>query len=113
MNLMERKILWEKTSEDNPERHTYRILICNEPREINRVSQRLNEYLQPVIERRTLGDGSVGTLRYLFVELETPVNVEEFSQVYRGKIRRDRRLEKRKTSQGESNLIEMISAGEI
>ncbi len=113
MSFMERKISWEKSSEDNPEKHTYRILVYNEPREIERISQRLREYLQPIIEWRTITEGQVRGGRYSFVEIETPTNVDTFSPVYHGKIRKDRRLEKRKTSQGESDLIDMISEGKI
>jgi hypothetical protein len=110
---MERKILWDKTSHNYPERHTYRILIYNETREIIRISQRLKEYLQPIVEWNILAEGKISGGEYQFIEIETPKNTEVFSQVYKGKIRKDRRLEKRRTDQGESNLVEMISKEEI
>jgi len=111
MNV-ERKLLWYKSSEPNPERHYWNFLIINEQREITQIKQRLYEQLQPVVAKKNIDNGKIffGDLSYELFCLETPISQIDFSKVYGGKVKDDRRLQPRRTPEGWNDLIDKIFA---
>lgn len=113
--MAERQILWYKYSSAEPERHNWNFLIVNEKREIAIAKQNLYEQLEPVVEERLIDKGKVfcSDLFYELFCIETPINKLDFSKVYQGKVREDRRLQPRRSINGWNNLISKIFHGDI
>jgi hypothetical protein len=113
--MAERQVLWYKASKSNPEMHIWNFLIVNEQREIDGIKQKLYGQLEPIVEEKPIDKGRVGDsdLFYDLFRLETPTNHMNFSEVYLGKIRWDRRLQPRRDKNGWSSLIDKISQDEI
>ena len=111
--MVKRKVLWYKSSEANPERHNYNFLVINSNREINQIKQKLYERLQPITEETMIENGVVDELKFELFTLQSSVNTEDFSRVYRGELKKDRRLQPRKTSGGWNTFLEQIASGGI
>ncbi len=117
---IERQILWYKYSDSNPsegaERHYYNFLIINDKAKIKGIKQKLYGMLNPIIEKNEISEGGIlgSKLSYELFCLQ-PYNYKyiNFSGIYRGKVKFDRRLQKRKTKGGWNSLIEKVYAGEI
>lgn len=113
---IERQIRWDRYSEANPERHYYNILIINRPGPMVRTLQKLREQLTPVVEEIPIDSGLIkrsGGLHYDLRTIVSTVPEPEFTKVYGGPIKRDRRLQPRKTPEGWIPLIEDLSRGRI
>ena len=116
MKNIERQLLWYKHSEANPETHYWNILSINEPREISLLKQNLKEQLKPIEEERLISEGLIkgqSKLHYEIFCLVTPICELDFSKVYKGKVRYDRRLQPRKSKDGWNDLIEKAYLGKI
>jgi len=114
-------------SENIPERHYWNILIVNEQREIDLARQKLYKELNPVVEGTNLSLKPIVTdtlidkgkirgsskLAYEIFCLETVVSSIDFSKVYQGKVKKDRRLYPRKTRDGWNDFIDKVFHGEI
>ena len=113
--MTERKLLWEMYSLPNPERHYWNILLINEPREIKIIQQKLYEALAPVISRTDIDKGKIGMekLHYELFRLESTVSEIDFSEVYQGKVKRDRRLFIREDPDGWLNFVDQIYNGRV
>ncbi|MAH49513.1 hypothetical protein CMI37_27060 [Candidatus Pacearchaeota archaeon] len=111
--MAERKLLWYRLSSAVPERHRYNFLIINDPREIGIIKQKLYEQLKPVIEEKTIEEGVVEGLHFKLLDLETTASKVDFSKVYKGKVRQDRRLRPRGTSGGWNDFVNLIASGRI
>lgn len=126
---IERKLLWYRYSESEPERHYWNILIINTPKIIKSLWQRIYRELTPPVEDTTVSFDSIvsnnlidegkirksGGLHYEFRCLEATVAHIDFSKVYRGKVNKkgDRRLEPRESPEGWFDFRDKISRGEI
>ncbi len=113
--MVERQILWYKASKSGPERHFWNFLVVNEQREIEGIKQKLYGQLEPIVEEKYIDRGKVcnSDLFYELFCFETPINHIDFSKVYHGRIKWDRRLQPRKDKNGWSNLVDKISHDEI
>jgi hypothetical protein len=125
--MIERQLLWYMYSENIPERHYWNFLVVNGIGKIEPLKQKLYEQLNPVVEgtnvslkpvvsetlidRGRIKDST--TLVYELFCLETLVSHIDFSKVYRGKVKKDRRLCPRKTKDGWNYFIDKVSQGEI
>jgi hypothetical protein len=123
---IERKLLWYMYSTDIPERHFWNILLVNEPREIFGIRQKLREELNPLVEdtsvslnpivsETVIDNGKIenSELNYELFCLETTVSAVNFSNVYKGKVKWDRRLQPRKSKDGWFDFIDKIYRGGI
>jgi len=116
MQNIERKLLWYKHSEGNPEVHNWYMLVINEPREISLLKQNLKEQLKPIEEERLISEGLIegqSKVHYEIFCLVTPTCKLDFSKVYMGKVRKDRILQPRKSEDGWNSLIEKAYHGEV
>jgi hypothetical protein len=113
--MTERKLLWYKFSEADPERHYWNFLIINAPREIGLIKQNLYDCLKPIIAEETINKSRIlaSDLIYELFCLETTVCEIDFSKVYRGKVREDRRLYPRKRENGWNEFLDKIYLGDI
>ncbi|MFH1420347.1 MAG: hypothetical protein ABIG30_00035 [Candidatus Aenigmatarchaeota archaeon] len=114
--LTERKLLWYMHSENDPEIHTYNFLIINKPREISMIKQNLRVALKPVIEETSIASGVVtnsGGLNYDLFSMASPVCEVDWSEVYQGRVKEDRRLVPRKTCDGWNVLINSTASGSV
>lgn len=111
--MTNRKIRWYKRSEDSPERHHYNFLIINQPREITGIKQKLYDQLQPIIEEREIEQGVVEGLHFKLFTLETITSQIDFSRIYQGDVKWDRRLQPRKSGSGWNDFIDLIASGKI
>ena len=114
--MIQRKILWNRYSENNPETHHYNFLIINKPGQIRSILQKLREQLATVVEEQPIDSGLIEKSRGLHYDLRTmssTVLEPDFSQVYQGEIRRSRRLQPRQTSDGWYDFIKSVSIGDI
>lgn len=117
--MVERQLLWYMNSSPDSETHIYRFLMINSPRELKAIVQALHEQIAQtghVIEDKVIAEDLIkgsGGLHYSLREIETDISNLDFSQVYQGKVRHDRRLQPRRTSQGWNNLISKASKGNI
>jgi hypothetical protein len=112
---IERQLLWYKYSRSNPESHEYYILLINEQREIRGIKQHLNDELKPILEEKIIDKGRIEN-SVLFYDLFCMISTKSelnFSKVYQGKARKDRRLRPRMTRDGWNDLIGKIHRGEI
>ena len=123
---IERQLLWYMYSTDILERHFWNVLIVNEQREIDLARQKLYEQLNPIVEGTNLSLKPIvndtpidkGKIRgsklvYNLFCLETVVSSIDFSKMYQGKVKKDRRLYPRKTKEGWFDFIDKIYSGEI
>jgi len=120
---MDRQLRYWRHSEPNPERHYWHFLIINNPREIALIKNKLNQELAPVVEEYVPGlpgrpahsgliHSSEGLHYDLFGVVSTVPEID-FSKVYQGKVRRDRRLAPRKLEEGWDVFVSRVSLGEI
>ncbi|OGJ12501.1 hypothetical protein A3K82_03115 [Candidatus Pacearchaeota archaeon RBG_19FT_COMBO_34_9] len=126
MTEIERKILWYMYSENNPERHFWNVLIINEGEKIKTAKQKLYEELSPLVEGTLVSFNPIvneylidkgkienSKLYYELLCLEATVSAVNFSNVYQGKVKWDRRLQPRKSKDGWDDFIDKIYRGEI
>lgn len=115
MNI-ERELLWYKSSSSTPERHYWSFLVINEEREIEQIRQKLKDQLEPVVAEKSIDKqeilGHPGFFYDLFTLESTSPRID-FSKVYRGKIRWDRRLQPRKANVNWSDLIDQARQGYV
>lgn len=124
--MVERQLRWYMYSTRIPERHFWNILFINRLDEIEQIRQKLREELNPLVEdtlvslkpivSETLIDrGKINgsDLHYEIVCLEGVVSAIDFSRVYQGDVRWDRRLRPRKTVEGWYGLMDTVNRGEI
>jgi len=114
-NDIERQVLWYRASKSVPERHHWNFLVINEQREIRGIKQNLYDVLNPIIEERIIDQGPIenSSLSYILFCLVTSTPIADFSKIYQGKVRKDRRLQPRMTLDGWNDFIEKIHHGEI
>jgi len=114
---VERKLLWWKYIESEfPQLFGWNFLIINELREIQMIQHKLCYTLEMIEERREIDSGIIrnsGGLHYDLFTLYSPTFKLDFNEIYRGSVKRDRRLQKRETFQGWNNFIDQIVLGEI
>ncbi|MFA5060828.1 MAG: hypothetical protein WC494_00735 [Candidatus Pacearchaeota archaeon] len=117
--MAERKIVycWEVESQV-PQVLLYHLLIQNEPREINQIKDKLFAQLEPLEETQTIARGLIresGGLHYelLSVSSALPNELLEFSKIYKGSVKVDRRLRSRVSEENWGGLIEKIESGEF
>jgi hypothetical protein len=124
---LERQLLWYMYSTDIPERHFWNVLLINDLGQIPLIKQKLREEMNPLVENtlvslnpivsETLIDkGKIEDSRILHYELlclESTVSAINFSNVYQGKVKWDRRLVPRKTKDGWNDFINKVYRGEI
>jgi hypothetical protein len=109
-----------------PERHYWNILLINEPGKILPIKQKLREEFNPLVEdtsvsinpiiSETLIDSGKTKDPALYYELlcyETTISVVNFNNVYRGKVKWDRRLAPRRSKDGWFDLVDKVYAGQI
>jgi hypothetical protein len=113
--MVERQLIWYMYSEPNPERHFWNILGINEERELGIIKQNLYRELAPIVEEKWMYKGPIkdSYLHYWLFCLETTAPKIDFSKVYQGKVKNDRRLIRRKTAEGWDDLIQKVYEGEI
>ena len=124
--MIERQLLWYMYSENVPERHYWNILIINEQREIDLARQKLykelnpivegtNVSLKPVVSETLIDKGKIKDSRlvYELFCLETMVSSIDFSRIYQGRVRKDRRLQPRRSRSGWNDFIDKVYHGEI
>lgn len=114
--MIERKLLYGMYSTPNPERHYWNILLINEPREIKIIQQKLYEALSPIVSRTQIDRGKINgdpRLHYELFCLESTVSKIDFLRVYQGKVKKDRRLFIRESSEGWLNFVDQIYNGKI
>ncbi len=106
----ERRIHYNRLTEHAPENiFSWYFLIVNEPREIERIKQRIYEVLRPSGEPQTFDSRCIqGTngLQFELFYLESPVSEIERDKIYKGKWCRDRRLYTRKTNLSLLSILE-------
>lgn len=112
---IERQLLWYKYSKSIPESHEWYLLAINEPREIRGIKQHLYDALKPIIEEKIIDKGKIknSDLSYELFCLITPTSELNLSQIYQGKVKKDRRLQPRMTNEGWNDFMNKISNGEI
>jgi hypothetical protein len=81
-------------------RHRWTFLIINEPKEINRIRERIYEQLQPIVEPKNLDNGLItrsGGLHYDFFSFSTQKSrIERPDKIYHSKkFKKDRDLSER------------------
>ena len=127
MNFLWQELLWYMYSTDIPERHFWNLLLINQPGQIRLIRQKLREELNPLVEgtsvslnpivSETLIDkGKIENSPELYYELfclESTLSAINFSNVYQGKVKWDRRLQPRKSKDGWNDFIDKIYRGEI
>jgi hypothetical protein len=113
--MIERQLLWYKSSQPFPERHSWNFLAINEMREIKIIRQNIYDSLKPIVEEKPIDKGRIESsdLFYELFCLITPIYQIDFSEIYQGKIKRDRRLQPRINKEGWNNLINKIQCGEF
>jgi len=112
---IERQLVWYKKSKSNPERHYWNFLIVNSYDEANKIKQKLYDFLAPIVEEKPIDSGKIensSLFYHLFCLVSTTPELD-FSKIYQGKVRKDRRLEPRMTSNGWNDFIGKIYHGEI
>jgi len=90
-----RIIIWNTRAEHPPEeKHTWYLLIINEPKMIARIRQRLYEQLGPVEEIREYRDESLPghDVRVLCFSLDSPKHELDRRMIYQGNWFKDREL---------------------
>ena len=123
---IERQLLWYMYSTDIPERHFWNILLINQPEKITLIRQKLREELNPLVEGTLVSLNPIVTetlidngkienseLHYELFCLESTVSAVNFSNVYQGKVKWDRRLQPRKRKNGWNDFIDKVYRGEI
>ena len=106
-----RELRWNARSEENPAHHKFYLLIINDNRGADRVTQKAREQLKPTEELVVLTHGQIkGTkLRYKLVTftsyLSDPSSIN-WAKVYRGKVIRDRELVERDQTDGLANYVD-------
>ena len=112
---MERSLYWYKSSEDCPEIHHWYFLAINEKREIRQIKQKLYDNLGYIFEESIIDNGRFGNsdLSYEIFRIDATRPELDFSEVYQGKIRKDRILQPRKSSSGWNDLINKVASGEF
>ncbi|MFA4953547.1 MAG: hypothetical protein WC584_04960 [Candidatus Pacearchaeota archaeon] len=106
----ERRLHYNMAAETPPENiFLWYFLIINESREIERIKQRMFEELKPVHEEIPFDNGNIGNshgLRYSLFCLKSSRNEMDFSQVYSGRLIKDRRLYWRESNFSLLNVLE-------
>lgn len=112
---IERQLVWYKTSKDFPERHYWNFLLINEQREIEQIKQKLYDNLGYVLEETQIDKGKIinSDLMYVLFRIEATKPELDFSRIYKGKVRKDRILQPRKSLSGWNDLINKIALGEF
>jgi len=113
---VERKLLWYKSSSSIPERHYWTFLLINENREIKQIRQKLKDQLEPIVAEKSIDRqeilGHPGFFYDIFT-LESTSPKIDFSKVYEGKVKWDRRLQPRETNVNWSDLIDQARHGYV
>jgi hypothetical protein len=113
--MIERQLLWYKSSEDCPEIHHWYFLAINEKREILQIKQKLHDNLGYIVEESIIDNGKVGgsDLFYEIFCIDATKPELDFFDIYNGKVRKDRVLQPRKSPGGWNNLINKVASGEF
>ena len=114
--MIEREVLWYRKSEDIPEIHNWNFLVINKKDKIQEIEQNLFDQLKPIIEERVIDEELIPHSKGLHYKLFTLITARydlDFSKVYQGKIRKDRRLEPKLSSDGWNGLIKQAYNGQI
>ena len=113
--MIERQLIWYKTSQNFPERHYWNFLLINELREINLIKQKLYDNLGYVIEEKKIDRGKIrdSDLFYEILCIEATKPDINFSEIYQGKVRKDRILQMRRSPDGWNSLINRLANGEF
>lgn len=101
--MIERQVRYNiktETGEQEFARHRWTFLIINEPREINRIRERIYQELTPIVELKNLDNELIPCskgLHYDFFSFFTYKNrIEELGKIYKSrKFKRDRDLYER------------------
>ena len=106
----ERRLHYNMVSETPPENiFSWYFLLINDSRETERVRQRMFEALNPVHEQIIFDQGNLGNshgLRYALFCLKSSRSEIDFSEVYGGRIIKDRRLYHRQSTASLLNVLE-------
>jgi hypothetical protein len=118
VKAVERRLVWYRSSEAEPERHTYTIIVINTPREIKRIMQNVREQVinrGQILEQGVIDEGRVkgSRVHYSLQQVQTQVPDLDFTKAYKGKVNHDRRLQPRTTRDGWNTLINSLALGEF
>lgn len=108
---VQRQIRYEFRSESDPVVHHMNFVIVNEPRQSDKITQKLQEIFAPVEDVRTRTSGAVkGTrIKYTLFSFDSyvpnPLRTNLLN-VYKGKIVRDPNLTERQSPEGLLNYVE-------
>jgi len=107
---MQRQLRYYVKSTPEPTIHHWNILIINQNREIERITQLLFEELKPVDNFSVRTEGVAGEgLRYCLITLDSygksPENIE-LKKIYKGLIKKDRNLQERQSHDGLANYVD-------
>jgi len=113
--LRERQLRWYVESESDPTIHHWSFLIINEPREIDRITQRIKKYLAPTDSEQIGSERQIPNSRGLHYKLVTidshnPKKPEtiNLSNIYNGERTEDRNLYQHKKPDGLANYIDNL-----
>jgi hypothetical protein len=113
---MERQLRWYMENlESGVNEFQWNVLVINEGREIRQILRRLHEQLAPVSDERIIDEGLIegsGGLHYCIREMTSPEFRIDFSEVYKGMVVKDRRLQPKETSNYEY-LVDLISSDKL
>ena len=106
----ERRIHYNMVAESPPENvFSWYFLIINEQREIERITQRMYDALKPTQDQIIFDKGNVENshgLKYILFCLKSSVCNLDFSQIYNGRIIKDRKLYQRESGASLLNILE-------
>jgi hypothetical protein len=116
----------ENPDPETEERHYWNILLINDNRDYGLILEKLRSQftptfpmeqvtLNPIRSERVIDKGKIrdSKLNYWLMNFETTVSRIDFSKVYQGKVKWDRRLAPRKTVEGWNDLIDKVYEGKI
>jgi hypothetical protein len=117
--MVKRQLLWYCSASEPPINiFEWNILLINTLGEIEGIKQKLYGQLAPVEEERQIRSGLIpnsGGLHYELTTLVSTIPEINFQKIYKGKgkAKKDRRLQPKKTPEGWSDLIEKAASGNI
>lgn len=104
------------TSDSDPERHHYALLVINGEREFDEIRAKLFGQVSPILEEEMRTKGKItGTgLQYrllCFDAAKGPVNIK-WKEIYQGKVTKDRKLVERETRDGLAIYVDQTYNGQ-
>ena len=116
MNV-ERKLLWWKFVEsEEPQLFGWNFLLINEEREAKAIYDKICDELEVVEERKEIDSGAIpnsGAIHYDLFTLYSPKVCIDFSKIYEGCVKKDRRLQRRYSKEGWNQFIDLVVSGAV